>query len=166
MEVKQADGGGPKVGRPHVQGYELDQAKVESLLPWAWVSERMLVGHNYWVGTTRPDGRPHAMPVWGVWLDEVFYFSTGRQSRKGRNLATRPEVVVHLESGDEVVVFEGTVEEFNDSAFFARFAEIYQAKYNFKPEPDPQNAYYRLNPRVVFAWKENDFVNSATRWEF
>ncbi len=166
METEQVKAGGPKVSRPHMQGYGVDQNENGSFLPWEWVSERMLVGHNYWLGSTRPDGRPHAMPVWGVWLDKVFYFSTGRQSRKGLNLAANPQVVVHLESGDEVVVFEGMVEEFSDPAFFERFAEVYEAKYNFKPGADPQNAYYRLNPRVVLAWKENDFVNSATRWEF
>ncbi len=29
---------------------------------------------NYWICTTRPDGRPHSIPVWGFWLDGGLYF--------------------------------------------------------------------------------------------
>lgn len=66
---------------------------------------------NYWVVTTRSDGKPHSVPVWSIWLDETFYFGTDRRSRKGRNLATNPGLVVHLESGDDVVILEGVAEE-------------------------------------------------------
>ncbi|HKV44561.1 MAG TPA: pyridoxamine 5'-phosphate oxidase family protein [bacterium] len=45
---------------------------------------------NHWVGTTCPDGSPHAVPVWGVWLAGIFYFATSRLFRKGRNLAEDP----------------------------------------------------------------------------
>ncbi len=157
----------PRQSRPGMgEDYGIDQTKVDGMLSWDWLSERMATSHNYWLGTTYPDGRPHAMPIWGLWLDETFYFSTGRNSRKGRNLAANPEVVIHLESGDEVVVIEGTVEEFDDPALFARFVEEYNTKYSFKPEADPKNLYYRLKPRVAFAWLEKDFVNSASRWHF
>ena len=33
----------------------------------------MSKAHNYWVSTTRPDGRPHVMPVWGVWIEEILF---------------------------------------------------------------------------------------------
>jgi len=69
---------------------------------WIQVGEMLSGARNYWLGTTRPDGRPHAMPVWGVWLDDMFWFATDRRSRKGRNLARKPALVVHLESGDNV----------------------------------------------------------------
>ncbi len=146
--------------------YGFDSNSKFNLLGWDWVSERMEQARNYWVATTRPDGKPHAAPVWGIWFDQTFYFSTGSTSRKGRNLIANPEIVVHLESGDEVVIFEGTIESFSDSIFFARFAEIYHSKYDFKPEFDPSNLYLKLNPRLVMAWLESDFVNSATRWRF
>ena len=82
----------------------------EGLLPWSWVSEQMERSRNYWVCTTRPDGRPHAMPVWGVWVDDTLWFSTGDGSVKARNLAADPRVAVHLESGDDAVMLEGTAE--------------------------------------------------------
>ncbi len=78
----------PQAGRPQMPGYGIADANSGSgLLPWNWAVERLQKARNYWISTTRPDGRPHAMPVWGVWYDNQFYFSTGRESRKARNLA-------------------------------------------------------------------------------
>ncbi|HEU4760074.1 MAG TPA: pyridoxamine 5'-phosphate oxidase family protein, partial [Dehalococcoidia bacterium] len=67
----------PMVSRPHMPGYGISEDD-EGLLPWAWAEERLAKSHNYWVATARPDGRPHAMPVWAVWLDDRLYFSTAR----------------------------------------------------------------------------------------
>jgi Pyridoxamine 5'-phosphate oxidase len=50
------------------------------LLRWDWARRRLIAAHNYWVSTTNPDGRPHAMPVWGLWLNEAFIFGTARRS--------------------------------------------------------------------------------------
>ena len=86
-------------------------AEPEGLLPWTWADERLAGARAYWVASTRPDGGPHAAPVWGLWLGDGVYFSTSRGSRKGLNLARDPRCVVHLESGDEVVIVEGRVEE-------------------------------------------------------
>jgi Pyridoxamine 5'-phosphate oxidase/Protein of unknown function (DUF5131) len=72
------------------------------LLPWAWAEQRLVAARNYWIATTRPDGRPHTRPVWGVWLPDGFWFSTGSLAR--HNLLTNPQIAVHLESGDQVVI--------------------------------------------------------------
>src|SRR4051794_25481300 len=82
-------------------GYGIDGSSPEGMLPWSEVVARLEAARNYWICTTRPDGRPHASPVWGLWFEDEFVFSTGTDSRKGRNLAENPEVVVHLESGDD-----------------------------------------------------------------
>lgn len=158
----------PRATRPtFTPGYGIDPSKIEGLLPWSFVAERMAGSRNYWVATTRTDGRPHAMPVWGLWLDGVFYFSTDPKSVKGRNLAARPEVVVHLESGDEAVILEGTVEHVSEQAELVRFADAYDAKYHFRPDPtNPDQGVYRLNVRTAFAWTEKDFLTTTTRWRF
>lgn len=138
-------------------------------LPWNWVSERMEKSHNYWVCSTRPDGRPHAMPVWGVWLGDTLYFGTNRDSVKGRNLSADPRVAVHLESGDEAVMIESVVEETHDMETLIRIAAAFSQKYpGYNPDPDfgPEVAMYAVRPRRVMAWLENDFVRSATRWRF
>src|SRR5690349_1562525 len=97
----------PRAGRPMMPRTYGLAGRRAALLPWAWARRRLERAHNYWLATTRPDGRPHAMPIWGVWLDETFLFSTARGSRKGRNLRRRPSAVVHLESGDQTVILEG-----------------------------------------------------------
>src|SRR5712692_1387743 len=103
----------PKASRPMMPGsYGMAEATGGSgLLPWGPAEARLGAAHNYWLSTTRPDGRPHAMPVWGVWRDGVLYVGTDRGSRKARNLAANPACVVHLESGDDVVILEGVAEE-------------------------------------------------------
>jgi hypothetical protein len=114
-----------ETGRPDIPGYGI-HPDGEGILPWSFVDKRMSSARNYWVSTTRSDGRPHAAPVWGVWLDGAFYFGTGSASRKARNLAKSPNVVVHLESGDEVVIFEGGAEEVADPALLDA---AFRAKY-------------------------------------
>jgi general stress protein 26 len=150
------------------KGYGLlDVTSGSGLLPWSWVDERMAKSRSYWIATTRPDGRPHVMPVWGIWLDGTFYFGTERHSRKARNLAQNPELVVHLESGDEAVILEGVAEEVTDSALRKRCINASVDKYHYDPGPDnPDSPYYALRMRAAFAWLESDFPGSATRWLF
>jgi len=156
------------------KGYGIAET-TDGLLPWDWAVDQLQRSRNYWVCTTRADGLPHAMPVWGVWLDGALYFSTDRASAKGRNIERDPRVVVHLESGDEAVILEGTLEETADRALLARVIDAYAPKYNFRPEAesgddgeggsrDDSAVWYALRPRVVLGWTEKDFPNTATRW--
>jgi hypothetical protein len=149
-------------------GYGLSNSPANAeKYPWSWAVEHLAKARNYWVASTRPDGRPHAMPVWGLWLDDAFMFSTGRSSRKGRNLLANPYMVVHLESGDDVVVLEGVVEEVRDPVLLARFADDYDAKYNFRVNvTNTTDLFYALRPQVAFTWVERNFVESATRWRW
>jgi general stress protein 26 len=159
----------PKSGRPAMpKEYGLKGPRSGSgLIPWKRVQTRMAQARNYWIGTARPGGRPHAMPVWGVWLNETFLFSTSRSSQKARNLAHNPALVVHLESGDDVVILEGAAEAVSDPAWLAQFADAYEAKYQFRPDiQDPKNVTYALRVRTAFAWLEADFPGGATRWRF
>ena len=55
-------------------GYGVPKSS-KGLLPWKWAQDRLVKSRQYWIATTRPDGSPHVMPVWGLWLDSVFYFS-------------------------------------------------------------------------------------------
>ncbi len=150
-------------------GYGIvDAGEGEGLLPWEWASERLSVSHNYWVATTRPGGRPHVMPVWGLWLDGAFYFSSGRQSRKARNLNDNPYCVVTTERSEEAVVIEGVAEEISDRAQLRPFYDGYTAKYGMDLEREGfiDEPVYVVRPRVVFGIRERDFTGSATRWTF
>ena len=151
--------------RPEMPGYGV-RSRGEGMLAWGWVEERMGGARNYWVATTRPDGRPHVAPVWGVWVDGTLYFGTGRRSRKGRNLAANPSVVVHLESGDDVVIIEGVAEAVADRTTVAAIDAAYREKYGMGAGEDDGAAWYALRPSAAFAWLERDFPNTATRWRF
>jgi PPOX class probable F420-dependent enzyme len=155
-----------RAGRPMMPKTYGVAGRRAAMLPWAWARRRLAAAHNYWLSTTRPDGRPHAMPIWALWLDETLLFSTSRRSRKGRNLSRRPQAVVHLESGDQTVILEGRVREVRDAAVLARYAAGYYAKYRFRPEAEPGSVTYALEARVGFAWRERDFPKSATRFAF
>jgi len=151
---------------PSSYGVPTDGSGAERL-PWSWAVERLAAARNYWVCTTRADGRPHTAPVWGIWLDDALWFSTARASQKGRNLAREPSLVAHLESGDETVILEGEAEDVRDPAALGRFADAYAEKYDFRPDPTaPASAVYRLRPRVAQTWRERDYPQTATRWVF
>jgi hypothetical protein len=117
---------------------------------------------NYWLTTTRADGRPHAMPIWGVWLNGALWFGTGLESVKGRNLARDPRAVVHLESGDDVTILEGVADRAEDDAAYA----AYGAKYDMEASAEsfaalPQvGALFRFTPAVAHTWVESSFEDS------
>jgi len=167
--ARRTGGRGPVVDRPDIP-YGLKAPKEGmGLLPWSRVSERMRHSYIYWVSTTRADGAPHSVPVWGVWLDDVFYFSNGAQT--ARNLVRDPRVSVHLESGEDVVIVEGVVEAAKGRPLIKRINDLYQAKYLWE---GTQDEWFALRPRVAFAWlcpsaglgSESVYAGSATRWRF
>ncbi|MCC7210052.1 MAG: pyridoxamine 5'-phosphate oxidase family protein [Anaerolineae bacterium] len=156
----------PRRERPGMKAYGIATGS-EGLMDWAWADEQLSKARNYWIASTRADGRPHVAPVWGVWLDGALYFSSARSSVKGRNLAKRPDVMVHLESGDDVVIFDGRAVEVNDRALLRRIASIYWPKYGMAvQEPDPNGVWYAVAPRTALGWLEKDFPNTPTRWVF
>ena len=121
--------------RPTVPGYKLS-AKKTGLLPWKWAAERLKRSRQYWIATTRPDGAPHLMIIWGLWLEDTFWFSTGASSRKARNLARNPKCVIGTDNAAEAVILEGTVELINaQHAEFEKFATTYQKKYAWVSPP-------------------------------
>jgi PPOX class probable F420-dependent enzyme len=136
-------------------------------LPWSWAVERLTAARNYWICTTRTDGRPHAMPVWAVWLDDAVWFSTHPFSTKGRNMARDPRIVVHLESGDDTVVLEGEVEHPTDRGALEHFVDAYEQKYGHRIElAQRKPSIFVLHPRIAHTWTEKDYPRTATRWVF
>lgn len=149
----------PKATRPHMPGYGIATDKA-GLLPWSYLEERMLAARNYWL-ITIGDKRPHAAPVWGVWHKGSFYFSSGTSSRKARNLAANPAVSLHLESGDEVVILEGQIEPVSEPDLLQELDAVYQHKYGVSILG---GQVYCLRIEQAFAWREQDFPRTATRW--
>ena len=104
------------------------------------------------------------MPVWGVWWDDAVVWSSAPNSVKARNLDRDPSIVVHLESGDEVVILEGGVERrLIDDAF----AEAYGEKYGYRPDASQTaRPWFWLAPSRAFAWLEASYPHSATRFDW
>lgn len=163
----------PRAGRPTMpEGYGVPDTD-EGVLDWGWAEERLERALNYWFATTRPDGRPHAMPAWAVWLEGTLYFEGSPLTRRARNIADNPAVVVHLESGDDVVILEGEAREVGkpdrglaerlSGAFTAKYAAT---KYEYRPPPEQwdDGGLWSVRPRVAFGW--TDFPADTTRWRF
>ena len=138
------------------------------LLPWAWAEERLERSRNYWVVSLWPDGRPHSMPVWGVWDGEAVWFSSSGRSRKARNLAADPRCVVTTEDANEPVVVEGVAALVDERAAAERIAERMESKYGSGITAGflASNALVRVVPRWAFGIAHDDFTGSPTRWTF
>ncbi len=159
----------PKADRPFAPGYGIvAENEGKGLLPWAWVAKKMNHCRTFWLATihTGPSsdrGRPHVMPVWGVWVDGAFHFSTGRKSRKGQNLAANPACTITNDHGEEAVIVEGSAEEVKDPAALERIAAAYLKKYKMDPR-GMNEPIFTVRPKTVFGFIEKSFPKSATRW--
>jgi hypothetical protein len=165
--AKSAPASGPQASRPKMPaGYGISEGSAGQL-DWNHVLKKLEKSKNYWVGTTRRDKRPHVMPVWGLWLDGVFYFSSDGRSRKAQNIAATPHAVVHLESGDDAVIIEGAARRLTNDALFKKVDVAYKRKYGMRLSGIPGDVgVFAVQPKVAFAWREKDFPKSATRWKF
>lgn len=167
----------PRAERPTVPAdYGMPDSD-EGLLPWSWAAERLESALNYWVISVWPDNRPHASPVWGVWMDGAFYFDGSPETRRMKNILANPETVVHLESGDEVVIVEGRttpVPHPPEREVAERLAGHYAQKYaahDYRPSPDQwdEGGLYVLQPRRALGWllkPDVPFGSTYTRWRF
>ena len=162
----------PRAGRPYwPDALAKPSEDASDLKPWSWALERLEQSHNYWIATARPDRRPHLMLVWGIWWQEAFWFSTGPRTRKAKNIAALPHVVIATERADEAVILEGAAEEITDRTVWKQLATIYNRKYGGDIEPiltASDGSVFRVRPRVVFAQDEHaeNFTDAVTRWRF
>ena len=138
---------GCAVGLPQVPPlYEMKSP--HTFLPFTYGEERLKKSRNYWICTTRPDGRPHSIPVWGFWLDGALYFGTARSTRKACNLAHNPAISVHLESGDDVLILEGTAVavDLTDKQTLEKIDDASRAKYKMPLMIMPESVIYSVRP--------------------
>jgi len=104
--------------------------------PWEEIEELLTNAQLYWIITVRRDGRPHAVPLVGVWHDGAFTFCTGAEEQKQRNLDANARVAVTTgstgangwDSGKDVVV-EGTAVRVTDADALQSLADAWLAKY-------------------------------------
>ncbi len=139
-------------------------------MDWSEVAGLLGPWRNYWIGTVAGDGGPHAAPVWGVVVSGVLHFYTEDSTVKARNLAADPRVVVHSESGDDVLIVRGTAHLVGApggqpavvDAFAAKYTEPGDAQY--LPAATEGNQIYAVRPTSAMAWRLDDYEASQRRW--
>ena len=140
-------------------------------LTWTDVAGRVAAARTYWLGTTTPSGAPHAVPVWGAVVDQVLYLYSERRTVKARNLAADPRVVVHLESGEDVLIVRGTATDVGAPAQVPAVVAALSRKYpapadrRYLPDADPAfDVVYAITPRSAVTWRLADFEHSQRQW--
>jgi PPOX class probable F420-dependent enzyme len=143
----------------------------DDTMTWTEVSARLAAARTYWLGTTTPSGAPHAAPVWGVVTGETLYLYSERSTVKARNIAADPRVVVHLESGEDVVIVRGAVEDLGAPSLVPSVVAALAAKYTrpqdqqYLPGADPDfDVVYAIRPQSAMAWRLDDYAASQRRW--
>ena len=151
----------------------------DGLLPWAWAEERLLATQNFWFVTCDGDGRPHSMPVWGVWMPDVERWGTScaPNARKVRNLRANDRVVVTNDDSVECVSIEGRAVELTGEeadhmarAWATKYADLIDAHTEEQIQAAIEfvsgNAAYAVIPERAFGMIETPelFSKAATRW--
>ena len=164
----------PTRDRPIVpDGYGVPET-ADGILEWSAVEDRLRSSLHYWMATTRPDGRPHVVPRWGVWLDGRLWYDGATDTRHVKNLQHNPACVLHLEDGWQAVIVEGRSDVATPPGpdLGRRIAEAMTEKYEsrgYSPQPDswegPDSGGLRVfTPAKAMAWF--DFPADMTRFRF
>lgn len=144
-------------------GYGVPETN-DGALPWAWAEERLVKCRNYFFASVRPDGRPHVMPLWGLWMDGLFAFSTAITSVKSKNLIANPNCVLTVDDGHEAVLVEG-VAKIVQMSEIPTFPGLYKDKYGYGAIDDGPK--WVVEPRAAFGFVEDDsFSQTATKWRW
>jgi hypothetical protein len=159
----------PKVLRPKFPKGYVDHPLSE--VAWEYVEKRLIESINYWLCSVRPNGQPHVVPRWGAFIDGKLYYDGSPETLHARNLETNPHVTLHLESGNDVVIMDGTAQPAGKPKLdlAERLSEVYCAKYEsdgYAPKPDQwdQEGLYVFTPRQCLAWTK--FFENPTKFVF
>lgn len=142
-----------------------------SFLTWDWVATRLTESKHYWLCSVRPNGKPHVVPRWGVFIDEKIYYDGSTETRHSRNIELNPYVALHLESGSKAIMMEGLSgpAEKPSPDFGQKLSKEYKRKYRelgYAPEPDSWDAggLFVFTPRQCIAWSK--FMEDPTKFLF
>ena len=152
-------------------------------IPWARARERFEedagISPTHWLATARPDGRPHVMPVWTVWVDGTFYFVAGATTRQRKNLAQHASCVITVASSGLDLVVEGEASKVSDETRLQQIVDAYAVQgwhpmvrngvfYADDGAPGagpPPYEVYEVVPVTVFGL-DTDEPYGATCWRF
>ncbi|MGO8860659.1 MAG: pyridoxamine 5'-phosphate oxidase family protein [Acidimicrobiales bacterium] len=160
---------------------------------WATIEARLARGvtqapgsggpdrHTSWLATINRDGSPHVTGVGAIWFDGAFWFETGEQTRKGRNIARDSRCTLSLATHEFDLVMEGVAEKVTDPVTVATMAEQWStqgwparvdesgvaltADYSAPSAGPPPWTIYRLTVHQATSVVTVD-PGGATRWRF
>ena len=163
------------------------------LLDWAPIQARLAAGlsqapgtggpdrHTCWLATINPDGSPHVTGIGALWADGCWWFETGRDTRKGKNLARDSRCTLSVAAREFDLVVEGEANLVTDAATVADLAARWAAagwpartddtgvaltaEFSAPSAGPPPWHVYRLTPRTATAVSTND-PGGATQWRF
>ena len=153
-------------------------------LPWSRPRDILAAhppqpGTSFFLGTTRPDGRPHTTAVGALWLDGDFYFTSGDGTRKSRNLEANPACTISVALDGIDLVLEGEATRITDSPTLERAASLFRdggwpaqvegdaftAPYSAPSAGPPPWQLYRFTFHTAFGVATAE-PWGATRWRF
>jgi general stress protein 26 len=147
-----------------VPGYKMPEGDT-ALLSWDFIATQMEASLYYWLSTNYADGRPHVVPVWGIWYKNRVHFDGSPHIGWARNLKRDPRIAVHLPDAQQVVVIEGRAyiieDDELDSTEWAQIDTRFQAKYKV----EKGSPYWYVQPTKVLAW-DGGGLETMTRWIF
>ena len=152
-------------------------------LPWSrphdLLASVIFFGRPAFLGTTRPDGRPHAAAIAPLWLNGDVYFTSGPATRKSRNLAANAACTISAQLATIDIVLEGEAVRVADGPTLERLAarcreggwpvqvedDAFTAPYSAPSAgPPPWHLYrFTLHTAIGNATAE---PHGATRWRF
>jgi hypothetical protein len=151
-------------------------------LPWSRVRDRLAAPSQtdrFFLGTVRPDGRPHTAGVGALWFDGDLYVVSGPGTRKSRNLAANPACTISAALPGIDLVFEGTATRVIDVPTLEQLAASYRAQgWPAEVEGDAFTAPYSAPSAGPPPWHLYCFTfhtafglateapDGATRWRF
>ncbi|MGH2618220.1 MAG: pyridoxamine 5'-phosphate oxidase family protein [Thermomicrobiales bacterium] len=135
--------------------------------------------HPSYLGTTRPDGRPHAAGIGARWFDGDVYFTSGPDTRKARNLAANPAATIAMSLEGLDLILEGEATRTTDPETLETLAALYReggwpaevqgdaftAPYSAPSAGPPPWELYRFTVHTAFGVATAE-PYGATRWRF
>ena len=149
--------------------------------PWSAARDQLRHAMSYQLTTIRADGRPHQTTIAGVWLDEIFSFTTSSGEQKAHNLEAGNHHVI-VTAGNSSwegmdVILEGEAVEVTDLDRLRGLVDAYRTKYDdffqFRLEDGRfvaegaigDNLVYDVRARKAFGFSKGGTF-SQTRWRF
>lgn len=133
----------------------------------------------FFLGTVRPDGRPHAAGIGALWLEGDLYFTSSHEARKAHNLAANPACTISARLEGIDLVLEGDATQVADQATLEAAASRYResgwpaevagdaltAPYSAPSAGPPPWYLYRFTFHTAFGVATEE-PHGATRWRF